>query len=63
MIELELLKEFADVLTIDDIKKILKIGRNKSYNLLKNGTIKSFKIGRSYRVCKKDLIIFIQKEQ
>ena len=57
-----ILKDLDDVLTFDEIKNILKIGRNKCYGLLQNNTIKSFRIGNSYRVRKDDLIDYIIKK-
>ncbi|MFP3122609.1 helix-turn-helix domain-containing protein [Ectobacillus funiculus] len=32
--------------------EILDIGRNKAYELLQSGQIKSFKVGKSYRIPK-----------
>ena len=46
------LKHCPDVLTVKDVASILKIGQNSAYNLLKNGDIRSHKIGKIYRVPK-----------
>ena len=54
------LKNYPDVLTPDDVIKILNIGRNKVYELLKNGTIKSIRIGRKHRIPKKILIEYLE---
>ncbi|MBR3997524.1 MAG: helix-turn-helix domain-containing protein [Clostridia bacterium] len=40
--------------------KILNIGRNKVYELLKNGTIKSIRIGCKHRIPKKILIKYLE---
>ena len=56
----DILKGYNDVLTLDEVKTILKIGRNKCYKLLQTNTIKSFKIGNTYRVCKQDLIAYLK---
>jgi excisionase family DNA binding protein len=48
---------YDDVVTIDDLLEMLGIGRNKAYELLQTSKIKSFKIGKSYRIPK----ICIQK--
>lgn len=37
-------------LTIEEVAEILNIGRNSAYNLIKNGEIKSFKIGNRYKI-------------
>ena len=36
-----MLEKYPDVLTPDDVIEILNIGRNKVYEMLNNGTIKS----------------------
>lgn len=44
------------VLTISDLAKILGIGRNTAYDLIRSGTIKSFRAGRQIRVSKSALL-------
>lgn len=51
--------ENKDILTLKETKEVLRIGTNKLYNLLKTGEIKSFKIGRIYKINKKDVIEYI----
>ena len=53
------LTDYDDVLSIKDIMKILKIGRNKVYEYLQNGTIKSMMIAGKYRVPKLYLLEFM----
>ena len=50
---------YPDIVGIGDIQKMLKIGRNKVYELLKNGEIKSIRIGNKYIIPKKCVINFI----
>lgn len=60
------LSEYSDVLTVSDLMKILKIGKNTAYRLLKENTIRSHKIGRSYRIPKKyvtDFLLSAQKSE
>lgn len=49
-----------DIMTVDEMRKVLKIGRNKAYSLVKSGEIKSLKIGEIYRIPKRYLIDFIE---
>lgn len=44
------------VLTISDLAKILGIGRNTAYDLIRCGAIKSFRAGRQIRVSKSALL-------
>ena len=46
------LDEYGDVLSPKDVHDILSIGYNKTYELLKTGTIKNFKIGRERKIPK-----------
>lgn len=41
-----------DILTPQEVGKMLKIGLNKVYDLLRSGEIKSFKIGQKTRIPK-----------
>ena len=54
-------RKYDDVLTVKDLMDFLAIGKNTAYNLLKNGDIKSFRIGRCYKVPKKNVIEYISK--
>ena len=47
-----MLNEYPDVLTVDDLKNILRIGKNKAYNLLKSNIIPSIRMGNTYRISK-----------
>ena len=40
------------VLTVSDISKILGIGINTAYDLIRSGAIKSVRVGRQIRVSK-----------
>lgn len=52
-------ENYKDVLTFDETCKALRMGRNMLYRLLRDGTIKSKKIGRKYYIPKSFLIDFI----
>lgn len=40
----------TDLVTINELCEILMVGKNTAYSLLKNGTIKSFKINRVWKI-------------
>lgn len=52
-------EEYDDVLTIEDLCEMLKIGKNSAYKLLLSGEIKSFKNGRVWRISKQAVQEFI----
>lgn len=44
--------QYDDLLTLESFMEILAIGRNKAYELLRAGEIRSFKVGKAYRIPK-----------
>lgn len=57
-----LLKDYPDILKVDDLKKIFpKIGKNKIYKLLQDKEIYSKRIGRDYYIPKMSVIDYIIK--
>ena len=56
-----MLEEYDTVLTISDLREILNVGRNSVYDLLKEGAIPSFRIGRSWKVPKEALIHYLNQ--
>ena len=47
---IDCVKEENDLITIDELCDILKIGRSTSYHLLQNHEIACFKIGRIWKI-------------
>jgi len=41
---------YPDVVTVNQLCKMLGIGRNTAYSLLKSGRLKSVRIGIKYRI-------------
>lgn len=54
--------EYQDVVTVEDLQKMLHIGRSAAYELLKNGKIKTLKIGKKYIIPKSSVIDFLNKK-
>lgn len=53
------LDSYNDVLTPDEARQILRIGRNSIYKLLAEGRIQAIRIGRKYVIPKNSLVQFI----
>lgn len=51
--------DYGDILTTKDVRDILGIGYNKTYELLSSGLIKNFKIGRDRKIPKECLKNYI----
>ena len=47
-----MLDRYGDVLTIAELREVLRIGRNAAYDLLNSGAIPAFRIGRNWRIPK-----------
>jgi len=52
-----------DVITVKEMMDILAIGKNTAYKLLQDGTIKSFRIGKTHKVLTKSLKDYIYSHQ
>jgi excisionase family DNA binding protein len=63
MREKEILRDYGDILLPKDVQQILQVGRNTVYKLLEDGTIKSIKIGNSYRIPKLNLAEFMYPDE
>lgn len=53
------LNKYGDILLPKDLQAILHVSRATLYKILAEGTIKSIKIGNSYRIPKQYLIDFL----
>ena len=47
------------VLSIDDLAKVLGIGKNTAYDLVRSGRMKSIRIGHQIRITKSALLDFL----
>ena len=45
-----MLNEYEAVLSVDELREILNIGRNSVYDLLNRGEIAAFRIGRCWKI-------------
>ena len=54
--------ERSDILLIEDVMELLCIGRNTAYNLLRNGDLKGFRIGRCWRIPKASVDLYIMEQ-
>lgn len=54
-----LFENYKDVVTINELMTMLRVGKNKAYELIRNGTIQTIKIGRKYIIPKISVIDFL----
>ncbi|MCD7888745.1 MAG: helix-turn-helix domain-containing protein [Oscillospiraceae bacterium] len=55
-----MLKNYGDVMIVEEVCEFLKLGKNKVYELLQSGDIASRKVGRKYLIPKKSVIDFLE---
>lgn len=53
---------YPDVMSVADIRKALRIGRTKAYELVSTGQLQSIKIGNAIRIPKPLLLDYIFKK-
>lgn len=51
--------DYSDMLSIDELCNMLRIGRNKAYLMLKNKEISAFKNGRLWMIPKDAVIEYV----
>lgn len=55
-----MLKEYPDVLNIEQMCEVLGISKKTGYKLLQTNTITGMKVGRTYRIPKIHLIAYLR---
>ena len=53
-------EQCSDLLTIKELQAALHIGRNKAYQLIRSGEIKSIKVGNAIRIPKLYFIEYVR---
>ncbi len=53
--------EYSDIVTVDELCEMLRIGRNKAYDLLRSGEIRAFRCGRTWIISKEAVIEFVMR--
>lgn len=61
MTEKELFAKYPEIVSIQDVMKMLNMGRCRVYRTLKSGQIKTVKVGNKYIIPKASVIAFIKK--
>lgn len=51
------------LMTVVELAKVLRVGKNTAYSLVSKRIIPSVKIGRQFRVYKEDVITFLRRSR
>ena len=54
------LKEYPDILTVDEMSKALGVSSKTGYQLLRDNKVEHLKVGRAYRVPKAHLLSYLR---
>ena len=54
--------EYNDVVTVSELAKMLKIGRNTAYEIVRCNAIQNIKVGRQIRISKQAIINYIASD-
>ena len=53
-------KDYPDVVRIEELQEMLHIGRNAAYDIVKDGKIKTIRVGKRYIIPKASVINFLE---
>jgi len=53
-------EQYGDVVTVEELAKMLRIGRSSAYRLIKDGKIMHLRIGKAIKVPKRYLVDFLE---
>jgi len=53
--------DYPDIVTPEDLIKMLRIGRNAAYKLIHSGEIASFRVGKHYKITKQSVIAYVSQ--
>lgn len=57
-----MLELLPDVLTVEEVQGVLRIGRTQTYSLIHAGRLPAMRIGNAFRIPKSKLLEFMQRE-
>lgn len=55
----KIFSEYSDIVTVDEVMKMLRLGKNTVYKLLKDDEIINVKVGARYVIPKQSVIEFV----
>ena len=53
-------KEYSDIVSVADMQKMLNIGKNTAYRLVKDNVIPSIKVGRIHKIRKGAIVTYVK---
>ena len=57
-----MINQYQDIMSVYDVSEALYIGKNRVYELLGNGSLKGFRIGKIWKIPKKNLEKYVMNQ-
>ncbi len=57
-----MLERYDDVMSVEDLCELLRVGRNLVYELLQSGELKGFRLGRVRKIPKSSVETFLTSQ-
>ena len=55
-------ESYDDILTIEEIAELLKIGMTQAYRIVRSGNLKGYKEGKDWKIPKQALINYVVEQ-
>ena len=52
-------EEYSDLLTVYEVAEMMAVGKNRVYELLADGKLKAFRLGRVWKIPRQAVVEFI----
>ena len=53
--------EYGDLLTVYEVSEMMVVGKNRIYQLLADGKLKAFRLGRVWKIPRQAVVEFVAK--
>ena len=57
-----MLERYDDIMSVEDLCELLRVGRNRVYELLQSGELKGFRLGRVWKIPKSSVETFLTSQ-
>lgn len=57
-----MLEQYEDIMSVEDLCEVFKVGRGRIYELLQTNQIQGFRLGKNWKIPKIAVVDFIEKQ-
>lgn len=55
-----MLEQYSTIMIPEEVCEVLRIGSNECYKMLKEGTLSGYKVGKTWRIPKENVLHYIR---